>query len=177
MHLTIQTHFSIFWVVCHPSKTFPPKEFKWEPQNKLPFLPTARPYSLLSLTHGPPLLYRLGTSWWCLSLMCAPLPCVSKACLQLMRLSWPGSPSMHSAAHSWPLVAWTCFWAFILYDSLSSWVEPCLIVGFSLFNPFFAPSVNLLAFLLCHSIIPVVVLLGLYLLGLFSGLVYAFLFT
>ena len=35
MHLVIPTHLSIFWVVCHPSKTFPPKEFEREPQNML----------------------------------------------------------------------------------------------------------------------------------------------
>ena len=35
MHLVIPTHLSLFWVVCHPSKTFPPKEFEREPQNML----------------------------------------------------------------------------------------------------------------------------------------------
>ena len=28
MHLVIPTHLSLFWVVCHPSKTFPLKEFE-----------------------------------------------------------------------------------------------------------------------------------------------------
>ena len=36
MHLVIPTHFSLFWVVRHPNRTFPPKEFKQEPQNRLP---------------------------------------------------------------------------------------------------------------------------------------------
>ena len=36
MHLVILAHLSLFWVVCHFSKTFPPKEFEQEPQNKLP---------------------------------------------------------------------------------------------------------------------------------------------
>ena len=57
MHLAIPTHLSFFWVVCHPSKTFPLKEFEWKSQNRLFLLPTAKPYPLLHLTHGPPLLY------------------------------------------------------------------------------------------------------------------------
>ena len=35
------------------------------------------------------LLYWLGTSGWYLSLVCAPLPCESMACLLFMRLPWP----------------------------------------------------------------------------------------
>ena len=66
MQLVISAHLSLFWVASHPSKTFPPKGLKREPQNRFPpFLPqpplTARPYPLLPLTHGPPLLYWLGT--------------------------------------------------------------------------------------------------------------------
>ena len=45
--------------------------------------------------------------------------------------------------------------------------EPCLIVGFSLFTPLFAPSVILLSFLPDHSTIPAVVLFDPCLLGLF----------
>ena len=44
MHLVVQTHPYFFWVVCHPSKTFPLKEPEQEPQNRLSLLPTARPY-------------------------------------------------------------------------------------------------------------------------------------
>ena len=90
MHLVVPTHHSIFWVVCHPSRTFPPKKFKQEPQNRLSLLPIARPYPLLSPTHDPPLQYWLGTSWWCLGLVRSLLPCMSKACLLLMHLPWTG---------------------------------------------------------------------------------------
>ena len=90
MYLVVLTHHSFFWVVCHPSRTFPPKKFKQEPQNRLSLLPIARPYPLLSLTHDPPLQYWLGTSWWCLALVRSLLPCMSKACLLLMRLPWTG---------------------------------------------------------------------------------------
>ena len=31
MHLVVLTHPSLFWVVCHLSRTFPPKWFEWEP--------------------------------------------------------------------------------------------------------------------------------------------------
>ena len=120
MHLTILTHLSLSWVVCHPKRIFPPKELEREPQNKLPLLPTVRPYPHLPLTYDPPLLYWLGTDWWCLSLMHASLPCVSMACLLLMHLSWFEGLSVHSAAHSWPLVAWMFPWAFVLYVLLPS---------------------------------------------------------
>ena len=46
-------------------------------------------------------------------------------------------------------------------------VGPCLIVGFSLFSPLFAPSVILLPFLPCHSTIHAVVLFDPFFLGLF----------
>ena len=74
---------------------------------------------------------------------------------------------MHLAAHSWPFVVWMGFWAFVLYGSLPSWAGPYLIVGFSLFSPFFALFVGLLALLPCHFVIPAVVLLDPCLLGFF----------
>jgi len=43
----------------------------------------------------------------------------------------------------------------------------CLIVGISPFSPLFAPFVNLLTFLSCHSVIPAVMLFDPCLLGLF----------
>jgi len=30
MHLVVPTHLYFFWAVCHPSKTFPPKELERE---------------------------------------------------------------------------------------------------------------------------------------------------
>ena len=99
MHLVVPTHTSLFWVVCHLSRTFPLKEFEREPQNRLSLLPTARPYPHLLLTHDPLLLSWLGTSWWCLSFARAPFSCMSKACLLLMHLPWSKGSSVHSAAH------------------------------------------------------------------------------
>ena len=34
MHLVVPTHPYFFWVVCHPNRTFPPKEPEQEPQNR-----------------------------------------------------------------------------------------------------------------------------------------------
>ena len=167
MHLEILTHLSLFWMVCHPSRIFPPKEFEREPQNRLSHFPHRQTKPSLTSDPWPPLLYWLGTSWWCLNLVCAPLPCVSIACLLLMRLSWLEDSFMHSATCSWPLVAWMSLWAFVLYVSLPSWAGPYLIVGFSFSNKFFTPSVGLLALLPYHFVILVVILFDLCLLGLF----------
>ena len=54
MYLVVPTHPCFFWVTCHLSRTFPPKEPEQEPQNRFFFypLPTVRP---CPLTHGPPL--------------------------------------------------------------------------------------------------------------------------
>ena len=133
MNLVVPTNISFFWVVCHPSKTFPPKEFEWEPQNRLSLLPTVRSYPLLPLTHDPPLLYWLGTGWWYLSLMRAPLPCVSKACLLLMRLPWLKGLSVCFVAHFEPSFFMACFlqrlglawlWAllFLTHSLLLLWI-------------------------------------------------------
>ena len=97
----------------------------------------------------------------------AQLPCVSMACLLLMRLPWPEGLSVHSAARPWLLVAWMGLWPFIFYVLLPSWAGPYLIVGFSFSNPFFAPFAGLLALLSCYSVIPVVLLFDPCLLNLF----------
>ena len=55
MHLVIPAHPYFFWVVCHPSRTFLPKEPERKPQNRLSPLPTTKPYPLLPLTLDPPL--------------------------------------------------------------------------------------------------------------------------
>ena len=55
IHLVVPTHPCFFWVVCHPSRTFPPKEPKQECQNRFSHFPTTKPCPLLPLTHDPPL--------------------------------------------------------------------------------------------------------------------------
>ena len=102
MHQVILAHVCLFWVICHPSRTFPPKELERETQNRLPFLPIVKPHPFLPLTHGLRPLYWLGTSR-CLSLMRAPLLYESIDFLAFMRLPLPASLfglAMHSATHS-----------------------------------------------------------------------------
>ena len=48
MHLMVPTHPCFFWVVCHPSRTFPPKEREHEPYNRFSPLFTAKPYPFTS---------------------------------------------------------------------------------------------------------------------------------
>ena len=68
------------------------------------------------------------------------------------------------------------FFNFLSFISLLfSRAGPCLIMGFPLFNPFFAPSVVLLPFLPYHSTVPTMVLFDLCLLGLFGPTVCSFL--
>ena len=168
MYLVVPIHHSLFWVVCHSSKTFSPKEFEREPQNRLFSLPTIRPYPLLPLTHDPPLLYWLGTGWWCLSLVRASLLRMSKAYLLLMHLPWTGGSFARSGAHYWPFMVWIVF---LIFHSLLAcsfqelglawlWVFPSL-------SSFFTPSVILLPFLSYYSAILVVVLFNPCLLGFF----------
>ena len=48
IHLVVPTHSYFFWVICHLSRTFFPKELEQEPQNRFSPIPTARPYPLTS---------------------------------------------------------------------------------------------------------------------------------
>ena len=48
MHLVVLTHPYFFWEICHPSKTFPPKEPEQESQNRFSPFPTAKPCLLTS---------------------------------------------------------------------------------------------------------------------------------
>ena len=133
MHLVVPTHPYFFWVVSHANKTLPSKKSEQEPQNMFSLPPTAKPYPLLPLTHDPPLPHWLGTGWWYMGLARTSIPCMSKACLLLIRLSWSGGSSVHSAAHLWPLMAWTIFWFLIPHGLLLLRARPCLTVGFSFF--------------------------------------------
>ena len=109
-----QLIFPSFGSYVIPAGHFPQKCISGKRRISFPLLSIVRAYPLLSLTHGPPLLYWLGTSRWCLSLVRAPLPCVSMACLLFMHLPWLKGLSACSATRSWPLVAWMSVWAFIL---------------------------------------------------------------
>ena len=70
MHQLFLGHTYLFWVKCHPNRTFPSKKFKWKPQNRPHFPPTAKPHPQNTLTRGLPPMYWLGTSRWCLDPLC-----------------------------------------------------------------------------------------------------------
>ena len=154
MNLVVPTHPYFFWVVSHHSRTLFLKESEQEPHNRFSILSTARLYPFLPLTHDLPLLYWLGTGWWCLGLAHAPILCMPKACPLLMHLLWFGGSFVHSATHPWPLMIWTVFWFLIPYGLLLSRVGPCLIMGFSFSSLLFCSFRSLATIptmLLCYS--------------------------
>ena len=85
--------------------------------------------------------------------------CLKLVCCLCVCIAW-----RPVCAFCYPLLT---FYGVKRFLSLHSRAGPCLIVGFSLFSPLFAPFVNLLAFLPCHSVIPAMLLFDLCLLGLF----------
>ena len=51
MHLVVPTHLSLFWVECHPNRTFLLKALEWELQNRL--LPSPHCQTIPSFTSNP----------------------------------------------------------------------------------------------------------------------------
>ena len=98
MHLAIPTHLSLFWVVCHPSKTFLPKKLKWEAQNRL--FPSPYHQTIPSLTSNS----------WLTTLVLAgyklmvPEPCVCSTSMCVHGLS-----VVHAFAITWGLVCTFCY--------------------------------------------------------------------
>ena len=152
MHLVVPTHHCFFWVIFHPSRTFPPKEPEQEPQNRFSPFPTAWPYPFTSNPWPHHFLYWLDTGWWCLGLARALLLCMSKIYLLLMHLPWPRGFFAHFAAYPWLLMAWATFWFLILYGPLPlrlgfAWLWAFLLSAhsFALFYSFAFPAA-----LFCH---------------------------
>ena len=80
----------LFWVVCHPSRTYLPKGLGQGPQNKsfpLSLPPNHTPLYLLPLAHGPTTSYigwvQAGGAW---ALRVLPFQICPRVCLLLMRL-------------------------------------------------------------------------------------------
>ena len=66
MHPTVPPQTCLFWVVCHPSRTYLPKGLRQEPQIDLFPSPHHQTIPPLPLTSGPSphhVLYWLGTGW------------------------------------------------------------------------------------------------------------------
>ena len=109
MHQVVSAHYYLFWVRCHPSKTFPPqRSLSGNPKIDSFFLPIARPHPLNTLTCGPPPMYWLGTSRWCLSPLC--MLHFVWICFFLVFMPFLLSPCLFDSAvrSSWclSLVAW-----------------------------------------------------------------------
>ena len=130
-------------MICHPSKTLPPKEPWQELQNRFSHLPTTKPCPLTSDPWPHCILYWLGTNWWGLGFVRASLPCASKICLLLMRL-----PRLVCIVCC-PFL--TIFWfLFPLWLALFG-VGPYLMVGFAFSSAHPSSCYYLLPY---HSIIP-----------------------
>ena len=152
IHLVIPTHPNFFWAVCHPNRTFPPKEPEQEPQNRFSPLPIARPCPLTSNPWPHHVLYWLGTCWWCLGLALASFLCMFKACMLLMRLPWSRGLSAHFASHFWLLMAWAVFWSPTFYALLPLGAGLCRIMGFPSFSLLFY-FFRSLVIISCHTIL------------------------
>ena len=137
-----------------------------------PFLSTARLYPLLSLTHGLPLLYWLGISGWCLNLVRAPLPCVSKACLPFMHFLQPRGlsslrcPFCHSFLTFYGVDELLGLRSLYLAFSLG---QVLLGMGLSFFNPALVFFVGRLTPLPYRPVVSAMLSFKLCLLGLFQA--------
>ena len=136
MHLVIPTYLSLFWVVCHPSKTFPLKKFEQEPQHRLS--PSPHLQTILFLTSDP---------WSTTPILARYKLVVSKLCACSTSMCVHGLSTIHAFAMTYGLVC-TFFYSFftfcgvneslsfLLYVLLLSWVGSCLVVGLFFSNPF-----------------------------------------
>ena len=85
----IPAHLCLFWLVCHPSRTFPPKKLEREPQNRLPTSPHRQTTPSLTSDPWPTALVLARYKWVGLSLMRALLLYKSISCLVFMCLPLP----------------------------------------------------------------------------------------
>ena len=119
MHLVVPTHPSLFWVVCHPSRTFPPKEFEREPQNRPSLLPHHQTIQFFTFDLWPttPVLARYR--------LVVPRPCVYSTSVYIQSLS-----VAHAFAMDWRL-AYSFYYSFLTSYGVncfltlpSSWLAP-----------------------------------------------------
>ena len=115
MHLVVPAHPYFFLVVCHPNRIFPPKEPEREPQNRFSPLPMTRPYSLLPLTHNPPLLVLAGYRL----VMFGPYTCSIPMYVQNLSAA-------HAFAGVWRLICVFCL------SSLTPYGMNCFLISHSL---------------------------------------------
>ena len=167
MHLVVLTQLYFFWAVCHPNRTFPPKEPEQEPQNRFSSLLTSRPFPLTS-DPWPTTSYigwvHVGGAWalrvldFCL--------CPKPTCCSCIRR---GGLSAHPANHPWLLIAWVVYWSFILLWLAALWGWAFFYYGLFLIQPILLFFSIVLHFLPYHSATLVVMLFDPSLLGLFGS--------
>ena len=131
MHLMAPANIYLFWMKFHPSKTFPPKELKREPQNRLPLSPHHQISTILAK-------YRYVVRE---PFVHAPLPYESIVFLTLTCLPLPSSLSNPTTRSGFclTLAAWMSSWVFILCITFLLRDGHCLGVRFLFFNSAHVP--------------------------------------
>ena len=128
MHLVISTHFSLFWVVCHPSRTFPPKELEQEPHNRLSPSPHHQTIPSLISKLWPTTPVLVGYKW----VVPEPCGCSTSMCVH-------GLPAVHAFAMTWGLFWFLLHVLLLIFDLLwRGWV-----IGLSFFISCFFPWLGL----------------------------------
>ena len=133
MHLKFLAHLCFFWVACHPSKTFPPKELGQEPQNRLPPSPHCQTTPFLTFDSWPTAPILVGYKLVVPESNAAPLPWESIACLVFTRLLLPMGLSSIAACYVACLTFCGVGESFILRISFLLWAGYCLDVGLCFF--------------------------------------------
>ena len=173
MHLVVSAHPYFLWMVCHPNRTFPPKEPEQEPRIGFPLSPPLD-HALLPLTHD---LTTSCIGWvqaddvWALCVLYFHV-CPKFVCCSCVRYG------LETFLHILPLILsflWRePFFGFSFFKACSlRGLSFCLIVGFSSFSPFSCSFLPSLRFLPYRPTILAVVLFDASLLGLFGLVAYS----
>ena len=88
----------LFWVVCHPSRTFPPKKLERELQNRLSPSPHRQTIPFLTSDLWPTTSVLAGYKWVVLK----PYVCFTSMCVN-------GLSAVHAFAMTWGLVYMFCY--------------------------------------------------------------------
>ena len=95
-----------FWVVCHPSRTFPPKELEREPQNRLSPSPHRQTIPFLTSDSWPTTPVLAGYKW-----------VVPESCACSTSMCVHGLPIVHAFTMTWGLV-WSLLFLLLILDLL-----------------------------------------------------------
>ena len=146
MHLVVPTHPCSFWVACHPSRTFPPKEPEQKPHNR--FFPF--PHRQTMPSDPWPTTSYIG---WVQADGTWVLRMLHILRLLLIHLPWSGDWFVRSAVHFWLLMVWVVFWSVTLYALLLLGIGPCWIMGLPSPGLFCVHSMALLTFSCCITLL------------------------